>query len=368
MKLYFERSALMSAVNIVLKAVPSKTNYKILECILIDARQSVVKLTTNDTELGIETIVQARIEEPGITAINAKLFSEIVRKLPSSEIMLETDGITALIQCENAKFKIQCDDPDTYIQLPQFSKERSIEMSQFTLKDVIRQTIFSISVNDSNPIMSGELFEVRDRQLRVCSLDGHRISIRKTMLNDSYPDFQVVVPGKSLSEISKILTGDAESQVRIFFSRNHISFEFDDTIVVSRLIDKKYFNVDQMFGSDYETCIKVNKKLLLESIERSTLLVKESDKKPIIFNISQNSMELIMNSSIGSMRDEIMVDQFGKDIMIGFNPQFLADALRVIDDEEVSIYTINAKSPCFIKDEQETYIYLILPVNFNQAR
>ncbi|MGX8715061.1 MAG: DNA polymerase III subunit beta [Lachnospiraceae bacterium] len=368
MKLYFDRSALMSAVNIVLKAVPSKTNYKILECILIDARQSVVKLTTNDTELGIETIVQARIEEPGITAINAKLFSEIVRKLPSSEIMVETDGITALIQCENAKFKIQCDDPDTYIQLPQFSRERSIVMSQFTLKDIIRQTIFSISVNDSNPIMSGELFEVKDRLLRVCSLDGHRISIRKTMLNDSYQDFQVVVPGKSLNEISKILTGDAESQVRIFFSRNHISFEFDDTIVVSRLIDKKYFNVDQMFGSDYETCIKVNKKLLLESIERSTLLVKESDKKPIIFNISQNSMELIMNSSIGSMRDEIMVDQFGKDIMIGFNPQFLAEALRVIDDEEVSIYTINAKSPCFIKDEQETYIYLILPVNFNQAR
>ena len=183
----------------------------------------------------------------------------------------------------------------------------------------------------------------------------------------SLRDFQVVVPGKSLSEISKILTGNADSEVRIFFSKNHISFEFDQTIVVSRLIDKKYFNVDQMLSNDYETCITVNKKILLESIERSTLLVKESDKKPIIFNISQNSMELIMNSSLGHMRDEIMVQQYGKDIMIGFNPRFMIEALRVIDDEEVQLYTINAKAPCFIKDQNESYIYLILPVNFNQV-
>ena len=367
MKVYFEKSVLMNAINTVLKAVPSKTNYKILECILIDARQSQVVLTANDTELGIETTIDARIETHGITAINAKLFAEIVRKLPDSEILLQIEDNTALIQSENAKFRIMCDDPDTYILLPQFNKDHSIIISQFVLKDLIRQTIFSIAVNDSNPAMSGELFEVRENQLRVCSLDGHRISIRKVELNDVYPNFQVVVPGKSLSEISKILTGNADSEVRIFFSKNHISFEFDQTIVVSRLIDKKYFNVDQMLSNDYETCITVNKKILLESIERSTLLVKESDKKPIIFNISQNSMELIMNSSLGHMRDEIMVQQYGKDIMIGFNPRFMIEALRVIDDEEVQLYTINAKAPCFIKDQNESYIYLILPVNFNQA-
>lgn len=368
MKVYFERSVLINAINTVLKAVPSKTNYKILECILIDARESFVKLTTNDTELGIETTINAQIEKHGITAINAKLFSEIIRKLPDNQILLEIKDNTALIQCENAKFKIMCDDPDTYIQLPQFNKDKSITLSQYSLKEIIRQTIFSISSSDTNPIMSGELFEVKENQLRVCSLDGHRISIRKVELNEVYPDFEVVVPGKSLSEVSKILTGESDHEVRIFFSKNHISFEFDETIIVSRLIDKKYFNVDQMLSNDYETCITVNKKILLESIERSTLLVKESDKKPIIFNIGSNSMELIMNSSLGSMRDEIMVQQFGKDIMIGFNPKFMIDALRVIDDEEIQLYMINAKAPCFIKNQEETYIYLILPVNFNLAR
>ena len=239
MKVYFEKSALMSAINTVLKAVPSKTNYKILECILIDARQSYVKFTTNDTELGIETTIDARIETPGITAINAKLFAEIIRKLPDNEILLQIKDNTALIQCENAKFKIMCDDPDTYIQLPQFSKDKSITMSQYALKEVIRQTIFSISMNDTNLAMAGELFEVKENQLRVCSLDGHRISIRKVELNDVYPNFEVVVPGKSLSEISKILTGEADHEVRIFFSRNHISFEFDQTIVVSRSEERR---------------------------------------------------------------------------------------------------------------------------------
>jgi DNA polymerase-3 subunit beta len=357
----------MNALNTVMKAVPSKTNYKILECILIDARQSYVKLTTNDTELGIETTIDAKIENHGMTAINAKLFSEIIRKLPDNEILLEIKNDTALIQCENAKFKIMCDNPETYIQLPQFNKEHSIVMSQYSLKEVIRQTIFSIAITDTNPAMSGELLEVKENQLRICSLDGHRISIRKMELNDVYPEFKVVIPGKSLNEVSKILTGESDKEVRIFFSRNHISFEFDNTIVVSRLIDKKYFDVDQMLSNDYETCITVNKKILLDSIERSTLLARESDKKPIIFNVSQNRMELIMNSSLGSMRDEIMIDQFGKDIMIGFNPKFMIEALRVIDDEEVKLYTINAKAPCFIKDQEENYIYLILPVNFNLA-
>lgn len=368
MKVYFEKAVLLNAINTVLKAIPSKSNYKILECILIDATQSFVKLTANDMELGIETTIEARIERHGKAALDAKLFSEIIRRLPDSEILLEIKENTAVIQCENARFKIMTDDADTYIDLPAFNKENSIRISQFALKEIIKQTIFSIASNDSNPIMSGELFEIKDNVLRVCSLDGHRISIRKVLLHESYPDMEVVVPGKSLSDLIKILPGDVDGQVEIFFSRNNISFEFDQTVVVSRLIDKKYFNVDQMLSNDYETCISVNKKILLDSIERSTLLVKESDKKPIIFNVSENSMELIMNSSLGSMRDEILVEQFGKDIMIGFNPRFLIEALRAIDDEEVQLYTVNAKAPCFIKDKEETYIYLILPVNFNMVR
>ena len=153
----------------------------------------------------------------------------------------------------------------------------------------------------------------------------------------------------------------------IYFSTNHILFEFDNTMVVSRLIEGEYFRISQMLSSDYETRVSVNKKEFLDCIERATILIRENDKKPLIINIGDNSMELKLNSSFGSMNAELMIHKTGKDIMIGFNPKFLIDALRVIDGEDINIYMMNPKSPCFIKDDEENYIYLILPVNFNAA-
>ena len=155
-----------------------------------------------------------------------------------------------------------------------------------------------------------------------------------------------------------------DKDVNIYFTDRHILFEFDRTIVVSRLIEGEYFNINQMLSSDYETKVKINKKELLDCIDRATLLVKEGDKKPIIINISDSSMELKMNSTVGSMDEEIDITKEGKDIMIGFNPKFLIDSLRVIDDEVVDLYMVNPKAPCFIRNSEETYIYVILPVNF----
>lgn len=178
---------------------------------------------------------------------------------------------------------------------------------------------------------------------------------------------KVIVPGKTLQEVSKILPGSSEDEVHVFLTENHIVFEFDKTTVVSRLIEGEYFRIEQMLSSDYETKLKINRRELLDCIDRATLLVKEGDKKPIIMNITDESMELKMNSFLGSMKEEIDIVKEGKDILIGFNPKFFIDALRVIDDEEVTLYMVNPKAPCFIKDEEGSFIYLILPVNFNNA-
>ena len=214
---------------------------------------------------------------------------------------------------------------------------------------------------------TGDIFEVHENELKVVSLDGHRISIRKVELKDSYEDKKVVVPGKSLQEVSKILSGEMEDEVRIFFTANHIVFEFDETTVVSRLIEGEYFKINQMLSSDYETKFTINKKEFLSCIDRATLLIKEGDKKPIIFRITDQNMEININSQLGSMKEDIDIQKEGRDIMIGFNPKFLIDALRVIDDEIIYIYMVNPKAPCYIKDEEGRYIYLILPVNFNAA-
>ena len=370
MKLTFQKAALLNGINIVLKAVPSKTTMPILECILIDASTNEIKLTGNDMELGIETKVEGEILERGKIALDAKLFSEIVRKLADADatVTIESDEkFNTVISGDNSVFKIQGKDGEEFSYLPYIEKDKYICLSQFSLKEIIRQTLFSISVNDSNKMMTGELFEVKGDTLRVVSLDGHRMSIRKVTLKDTYESTKVIVPGKTLNEISKILNGDNEKEVLIFFGTNHILFEFDDTIVISRLIEGEYFKVDQMLSSDYATKVVVNRKEFMDCIERATILIRENDKKPVILNIEEAKMSLRLNSSFGTMNAEILIHKTGQDLMIGFNPKFLVDALRIIDDEEVTLYMMNAKSPCFIKDENESYIYLILPVNFNAA-
>lgn len=365
MKLVFTKSNLNKAVGIVMKAVPTRTTMNILECILIDATTNEIKFTGNDMELGIETIVEGEIIEKGKIAIDAKLFSEIVRKLPDNDITLTTDSNNnALITCEKSKFNIAGKSGDDFSYLPAIIKDKMITLSQFQLKEVINQTIFSIAINDNNKMMTGELFEVNEGTLKVVGLDGHRIAIRNIKLEGRSDDVRVVIPGKTLQEISKILNADAESFVNIYFTNNHVLFEFDQTHVVSRLIEGDYFKISQMLSNDYETKVSINKKEFLDSIDRANLLIREGDKKPIIINILNGLLQVNVNSAIGDLNEDIDIDKEGKDIMIGFNPKFLMDALRVIDDENVTMYLVNHKSPCFIRDKEEKYIYLILPVNF----
>ncbi|MGL5435016.1 MAG: DNA polymerase III subunit beta [Lachnospiraceae bacterium] len=367
MKLTFQKDSLLDGINIVAKAIPSKTTMSILECILIDASASEIKLTGNDMELGIETKVNGEILERGKIALEAKLFNEIIRKLPEGEskvTITSDERFNTIIECENSVFNIQGRDGEEFSYLPYIERDQYICLSQFTLKEVIRQTIFSISPNDSNKMMAGELLEVKDDILKMVSLDGHRISIRNIKLKDHYDNVKVIVPGKTLSEISKILSGDNEKEVLIYFSRNHILFEFEDTIVVSRLIEGDYFNIDHMLSSDYETRVKVNKRDFMDNIDRSMILIRDSDRKPIILNVEDSNVNMKVKSAFGSMNADVMAHKKGKDIMIAFNPKFLIDALKVIDDEEVELYMMTPKSPCFIKDEDNSYIYLILPVNF----
>ena len=368
MKLICSKSNLLKGVNIVSKAVPTRTTIAILECILIDASTNEIKLMANDMELGIETRIEGEIAERGIVALDAKIFSEIVRKLPDSDVTIETDSsFKTVITCEKAKFNIIGKSGEDFSYIPYIEKNESIVLSQFTLKELVRQTIFSIADNDNNKLMTGELFEINDNELKVVSLDGPRISIRNIEMKNHYENKKVVVPGKTLQEISKIIPGNADEDVLIYFTDNHVVFDYDTTTVVSRLIEGEYFKIDQMLSSDYETKVKINKKELLECIDRSTLLVKEGDKKPIIMTITDGNMELKINSFIGSMNEDIDIEKEGKDIMIGFNPKFFIDALRVIDEDTISIYMVSPKAPCYIKDDEGKFVYLILPVNFNTA-
>lgn len=364
MKISCSKEVLMNGINIVSKAVSTKSAMSTLQCILIESSLSEIHLIANDIELGIETVIEGNIIEAGKIALDAKLLSDIVRKLPNSEILIETNAsYQANIRCERSKFNIPGTSGDDFNYLPEVEKNKYISLSQFTLKEVIHQTIFSISDQENTKIMTGELFEVNDNILKVVSLDGHRISIRKVELKESFEGMKVIVPGKTLNEISKILTGGAEDEIRLYVTDKHILFEFENTKVVSRLLEGEFYKIDQMLSNDYETKFIINKKEFLDCIDRASLFIKESDKKPIIMDIENANIYLKIDSSLGSMNEEIEIKKEGKDLKIGFNPKFLMDALRVIDDEEISIYMVNAKSPCFIRNDDNSYIYLILPVS-----
>ena len=364
MELRIAKSYLSQGIQIVSKAVPSKSNMSILQCILIDASGSDIRLIANDMELGIETVVPGLIIDRGIIAVDAQIFSNIVRKLPEDDVVIRTEGEKIGITCQKAKFTILGRDGTDFAYLPEIEKKNEVQISQYTLRDMINRTIFSISGNDSSGMMTGELMEIRDNRFRMVALDGHRIAIRNVELPSSYEDRKVIVPGKTLSEISKILSGDTDKFVSIYFTDKHALFSFDDTIVVSRLIDGEYYRVDKMLSSSYQTRVTVQRREFLSCIDRATLLVKEDDKKPVIIMIGEDSMEMKINTTLGSMDEIIDITMDGTDMNIGFNPRFLIDALRAIDSEEITMFMVSPKAPCYIRDEEDSYCYLILPVNF----
>lgn len=369
MKIICDKSNLIEGMNIVMKAIPAKTTMEILECVVVDVQDGQIKLIANDLQIGIETVIEGEIEEEGSVAVKAKDFYDSIRKLSSDQVYLSVDGNYDLyIACGRANIKVAAKSSEEFPYLPTIVKEKRISISQFTLREIIRQTVFSISANENAKVMTGELLEIKGSQLRLVSLDGHRISIRKVQLKESFEDISVIIPGKILNEISKIINGGIDDEVSVFFTDKHVLFEFENTLILSRLIEGEYYKIDKLIAGNYETKIKVNRQDMLDCIDRTTLISmmsKNSDKKPVIIDVKDDNMKFSINVANASMDEDLEAVKEGKDLMIGFNPRFLMDALKVIDDEEIDIYMSNAKSPCFIRDDEENYIYLILPVNFN---
>ncbi len=368
MKFTCNKDNFSEGINIVLKAVTGKSTIPTLDCIAIETKEGKINLTTNNMELGIKTLVESDIIEEGSILINAKIISEIINKLPDEEVYFESDtNDNVTLKCGKAKFNISGLPSDEFTFLPQIQKTNQVEISQFKLKEMIRQTIFSTSSNDNNRILTGELFEIHGNVFQITSLDLYRVSVRKTELEKSYDSIKVIIPGKTLSEISKILSSNEDDLLNMYFNSNHVMFEFDDTIVLSRLIEGNYYDINKMISNDYETKAVINKRELYGSVDRGILLLRESDKKPLVMNIEENSVCMEMNTKIGSMDESIEIKKEGKDIVFAFNPKFLIDVLKVIDDDEITLYMTNSKAPCFIKDADGTFVYLILPINLSSA-
>lgn len=355
------KTELLQGVNMVNKAVASRTTMPILECILIKAKDEIISFTGNDTELGIETTIDGEINDEGIMAIEAKTLTELTKKLPDEFVYITTDNAVAHFKCGKLKADVPIKNGEDFPKIPSVSKDNEITISQFALKEIIRQTIFSIADNNSNKMMTGELFEISDSQLKVTALDGHRIAMRKIELNGNYESKKVIVPGKALNEIARILPGNIERNVNIYLTDNYALFEFDYTTVITRLIDGDFFDTERIIGINYSTEVKINRQEFFESIDRSTLFISNLDKKPVVIEITEDKLEWSVKTASGSMTESIDIDKEGKDIKIGFDPRLLIDAIKAIDEDEITLGLTASNSPLVIKNDG--YLYLVLPIN-----
>ncbi|MEF9935365.1 MAG: DNA polymerase III subunit beta [Clostridium sp.] len=356
-----KKEILLEGINIVARAASNKTTYPILEGILIKSINNKVVLTATDLDFGIETEIDATIYEPGSVVINSKLFLDLIRKLPNEDISLKVSDRNVNISCKNSEFNIVGTSSEDFPELPQINENTMYDIPKDILKNMIRQTIFAVAQDETRPIFTGILFEVKDRVLSFVALDGYRLSIKKEVLEGA-SDISAVIPGKTLSEISKILDIKGET-VKITFTPNHILLNLGRTKVISRLLEGEFINYRQIIPDEYRLKVKVNRGEILHSIERASLLAREGKTNLIRFDIKDSSIVITSNSQLGNVYEKVDVEQDGDDIKIAFNAKYFLDALRIIEDDDVILELSTSVSPCIVKKiDNQDFIYLVLPV------
>ncbi len=371
MKIVCYKDKLIKALNSVVKGVASKTTMPILEGILIQTNDNEIKLTTYDLEIGIEYVMECEVIEQGSTVVNAIMFSEIIRKLPDTEINISINSNNLLeIECEGSLYKLATMNPEEFPELPKIEIENSIEIDQNVLKNMIRKTIFATSTEESRPIFTGCLFEIENNQLSLVAVDGFRLALRKIFLTKQTNNFSAVIPGKTLTEINKIIT-DSFEPIKIGVSKNQALFEMDNCKIVSRILDGEFLNYKNVIPTNWETRIKVNKNSIQDSFERISLIssssIEKEKKYPVKVQVDIGKVTILCTNQTGDAKEELYVSTEGKNLEAGFNPKYFLDSLKAIDDEEVYIDFGSSISPCLIKSiENNDYVYMILPIRLKE--
>ena len=366
MKMACHKEALLNNLNIVSRAVSTRTTLPILECVLLTCADEGFTLFANDLAMAIESRrIEAEVEEPGEVALEAKLFYEIIRHMPEDMVSIQTgDNYVTTITSGNSEFRILGVSVEEFPGMPEVEEGQALCISAGALRDMIKQTIFSVATENAKPGLMGELLEIKEGSFHAVAVDGFRVSYRRHVLeNNAKGDFSVIVPPKALNEISKMSVKE-EEEVSVYYTDKHILFEVDGYRVVSRLIDGEFIKYEQIFTEDFNTKITVNRQTLLMSLERVSIIAsKELKKNPIHLSVLQNSVIISSQTEAGTVKDEIEVITDGNDLEISFNPRYLIEAVRAIDEVSISVQFTNPLSPCIIKGvESDDGKYLVLPL------
>lgn len=362
MDFYVNKQSFLKALNIANKATASRLNRSILECIFIQTDGDKIILKATDMTLSIQTSAQATVEKEGSTALPARLLTEIMSKFPEGDIhfIRGQEGSVQIIN-QNAKAVLQEMDGDEFPDFPEVNSQNSVTIDGSELKQMINQTVFSTAANEDKPILTGVLLETEQNQMNLVALDGYRLAFRTTKCSPN-GNMSVVIPAKSIREVAKIIEED-EKQVSICVSGNTAHIEMNSASLFTRLLEGDYVKYKNILPSEYKTRVKVETKLLEESIERASILARDTSNNLIKMSMAEDVMTITSNSEYGSSNEQLPIYLEGKDLTIAFNSKFILDILKNVEDGEIIMDFDTNLKPCVIKDrELDKYIYLILPV------
>ena len=358
------KNQLNDAITSVSKAVSSHSNLPILEGIYLKADENgVITLISNDMEMGIEAKIEAEVKESGQTVLNAKMFSSIVKNLPTEEIIIKTDEKNiCTIKSGNSKFEIMGMNPIDFPELPSVNPDYTIEISKKCLKEIISKTIFCTSSSDNRPVLKGCLMEIEGDSVRMVATDGFKLALRNYKLENSYENIKLIIPSKTLGEINKIIKDD-EEKVKISFTSKNALFVFENYKIVTRLIEGDYIKYKSAIYEEGEIEIDCPLYELFDSVYRASLIITgDSNDAPVRFKICDDNINVSCETIVGKVDDNISVATGKADLEIGFFNGFLLDVLRACDDENVKIKFKKNINPMIITPiEGDNYLYFLLP-------
>jgi len=365
MKFTVEKSLLLSAITTATRAAAAKSAVPALEGLLIEAKENGIKISGYDLKTGIITSVPADVEEGGAIVLSARLFGEIIRKLPDNIVYISSDdSLMTRIKCGMSEFQILGTPAADYPDLPVVDYQRTISLPEKVLKAMIAQTNFAVSDNESRPIHTGALFEAEKGVLTIVAVDGYRLALRREALsNFDGTALSFVVPGTALGEVEKIV-GDDEKSVSIMLGSKHIMFVIGGTVLISRRLEGEFLNYKNSIPHTEKYVIEADRRALVDAVERVSLIINDKLKSPVRCTFDDGVIRILSSTALGRASDECPVKGDGEGMEIGFNDRYLLEALRAAPADNVRINITSGISPCVIvpADGSGNFLYMILPV------
>ncbi len=353
---------LSDAFMSVSKAISNKVTNPILEGIKIVAEDDTLTFSATDTELSIEKKIKANIKTEGEAVVPGKFITEFIKKLTNEMVEIEiNEKNQMIIKYDDSQSIIQCYNVLEYPAFKKIESNKYFGISKKDLKTVINKTIFSVAVDDSRPILKGVLFDIENNTLNAIALDGYRLAkVKKTIVSNL--KMGIVIPAKSLAEISRLLD-DSEEIINIYVDNNTLMVDFGDTNLTTRLLEGDFVNYKHIIAANYETVCVINKAQFEDALERASLLSKVGQGNCVKFEVKEKNLCITSNSELGNVKENVSINMTGKELLIAFNARYFIENLKANNDEFVKICFNAPANPCVIVPvEGDEFLYLILPV------